>query len=169
MRKTVRGCSCHAHRARRGDDARSGHTGRRRTANREVTGPFAGTVVLDFLSGGCNLIHLSFDGSYESAKRGTGSFHLDVSRLFGGGGSGDAVGTFDVTTPRGAHLSGDLAGTFDTSGPDPSNLPFAFTLTVHGGHEGSKRTTGTILINGTWQFVSNPSPTSGALTGSLDR
>ena len=40
--------------------------------NRDVSGPFVGTTFFDFFTNGCSFIHQAFDGTYTTAKGGSG-------------------------------------------------------------------------------------------------
>src|SRR5438128_1052196 len=136
------------------------------TLNREVSGPFTGTSRFDFFTGGCSFIHQAFDGAYQTEKGKSGSFHVDVCPTFSPGDS-RAVGTFTVRTPDGSALTGTVTGVYDAS--TPPRIPFEFTLTAVTGTKGLKHASGTILMDGVWQFDSNPGPVSGTLAGSLER
>jgi hypothetical protein len=134
--------------------------------NREVSGPFTGSTFLDFFTTECSLIQQALDGTYQTQKGQSGSFHIDVCPTFGPGGS-LAVGTFTLATPHGATLTGTVTGVYDISAP-PS-FRFEFTLTAATGAKDLKHATGTILMDGLWQFDGNPRPISGTLAGSLER
>jgi hypothetical protein len=135
--------------------------------NREVSGPFSGSTFLDFFTTDCSFpVEQALDGTYQTQKGQSGSFHIDVCPTFSPEGS-QAVGTFTLTSPNGATLTGAVTGVYDISAP-PS-FPFEFTLTAATGTKDLKHATGTILIDGLWQFDSNPSPISGTLAGSLER
>jgi hypothetical protein len=133
--------------------------------NREVSGPFSGSASFDLFTPGC-FIHQTFDGSYETQKGQSGSFHIDVCPTFSPEGL-EAVGTFTLTTPNDGNLTGTVTGVEDTSAP-PS-IPFEFKLTAATGTKNLQHATGTIQMDGVWQFVANPSPISGTLAGSLER
>jgi hypothetical protein len=134
--------------------------------NREVSGSFSGSASFDLFTPGC-FIHQSFDGSYETQKGQSGSFHIDVCPTFSPDGGLVAFGTFTVTTPHDGNLTGTVTGVEDTSAPP--NIPFEFTLAAATGTKNLQHATGTILMDGLWQFVANPSPISGTLAGSLER
>jgi hypothetical protein len=133
--------------------------------NREVSGPFAGSGSFDLSTPGC-FIHQTFDGSYETQKEQSGSFHTDVCATFSPEGS-EAVGTFILTTPHDGNLTGTVTGVYDISAP-PS-IPFEFALTAATGTKNLQHATGTIQIDGVWQSVGFGTPISGTLVGSLER
>jgi len=133
--------------------------------NREVSGPFTGSTSVDLFTPGC-FIHQTLDGSYETQKRQSGSFHIDVCPTFSPGGS-EAVGTFTLTTPHDGNLTGTVTGVYDIGAPPI--VPFEFTLTAATGTKNLQHATGTILMDGLWQFDALTSPISGTLAGSLER
>jgi hypothetical protein len=133
--------------------------------NREVSGPFSGSASFDLFTPGC-FIHQTFDGSYETQKGQSGSFHIDVCPTFSPEGL-DAFGTFTLTTPHDGNLTGTVTGVENTS--VPPSIPFEFTLTPATGTKNLQHATGTIQVDGVWQFVANPGPISGTLAGSLER
>lgn len=134
--------------------------------NREVSGPFVGTTFFDFFANGCGFIHQTLDGTYTTVKGGTGSFHLDVCPTFGVGGGLVDVGTFTLHDRRGSTLDGKVTGVYDTS--VATSIPFEFTLQAVAGTRLFRHAGGTITLAGVWQFVSNPSPISGTLVGTLE-
>ena len=133
--------------------------------NREVSGPFTGSASFDLFTPGC-FIHQTFDGSYETQKGQSGSFHIDVCPTFSPGVL-EAFGTFTLTTPHDGNLTGTVTGVDDISAPP--NIPFVFRLTAATGTKKLQHATGTIQMDGLWHFVANPGPISGTLAGLLER
>jgi hypothetical protein len=132
--------------------------------NREVSGPFAGSTFLDFFTRDCSFpVEQALDGTYQTEKGQSGSFHIEVCPTFSPEGS-QAVGTFTLTTPHGATLSGTVTGVYGISGP--SSVPFEFTLTAAAGTRSLQQAIGTIQMDGIWHFDNS---ISGTLAGSLER
>jgi hypothetical protein len=130
--------------------------------NREVSGPFAGSTFLDFFTRDCGFpVEQLLDGTYQTQKGQSGSFHIEVCPTFSPEGS-QAVGTFTLTTPHGATLSGTVTGVYGINAP--SSLPFETAAT---GTKSLQQAIGTIEMDGIWQFDGNL--ISGTLAGSLER
>ena len=133
--------------------------------NRDVSGPFVGTTFFDFFTNGCSFIHQALDGTYATAKGGSGFFHLDVCPTFGVDNGSVDVGTFSLHDPLGSTLDGTVTGVYDTT--VPTSIRFEFTLRVVSGTRRFRHAHGTVTLTGTWEFVSITSPIFGTLVGSL--
>jgi len=132
--------------------------------NREVSGPFAGSTFLDIFTRDCTFpVEQALDGTYQTEKGQSGSFHIEVCPTVSPEGS-QALGTFTVTSPHGATRSGTVTGVYGISGP--SSVPFEFTLTAAAGTRSLQQAIGTIQMDGTWHFDNS---ISGTLAGSLER
>jgi hypothetical protein len=133
--------------------------------NREVSGPFTGTTVVDFPPT-CPVAHQVFDATYDAEAGGAGTFHIDNCVLLPTpeDPAFPVDGSFVLTAPSGATLTGTVTGTvlFDASGA----AQLDFTLTVTGGTGQFQDVTGTIALDGTWDG-NNPGTISGTLVGSL--
>ena len=135
--------------------------------NREVTGAFTGTQSFEF-GGGCSFVHQVYDATYQPARPGLGSVHVDVC-VEPGGGDFVVDGTFQLTTRTGATVTGTVAGTVT---PDEGGFTadLDFTLTVAQGTRQFQHATGTVTLDGVWN-VGGPIGDSieGTLSGALQR
>lgn len=132
--------------------------------NREVSGPFTGSTFLDLFTTDCSFpVEQALDGTYQTQKGQSGSFHIEVCPTASPAGF-QAVGTFTLTTAHGATLSGTVTGVYDISGP--TGVPFEFTLTAAAGTRSVQHAIGTIQMDGIWHFDNS---LSGTLAGSLER
>jgi hypothetical protein len=138
--------------------------------NHKVTGPFTGTQTFDFATPGCApMIHQVFDATYTVGKSRHGTVHIDTCLTPDRSGSTYTYGgTFSLTTPHGATAAGTVTGTTDAVAPTAS---LHLVLTPQGSVKGFKRVTGDIDVTGTFSQGATifEGPTSGTLTGDLDR
>jgi hypothetical protein len=136
--------------------------------NREVTGPFSGTVSDDGTAGCFGQI---YDVTYQPDKQGSGSVHLDVCVEPGDAPSVSIVaGTFELTSRTGATLTGTVGGAILFLGQfdEPITL-YDFTLTVTEGTGRFKHVAGTIALDGQNSTIPSGNAIAGTLTGSLQR
>jgi len=140
-----------------------------------VSGPFTGTTGWQFTAAGCSFVHQTFDGTYGTRHKPSGSFHLDgcVTPDLAPPNSGlfDYVGTFSVKTRGHTAVTGTVSGTEDASMVPCA--PLNFVLTVTHGTGRLSGSTGTITLTGNWCGRVSPDiepvadPINGELVASL--
>jgi hypothetical protein len=134
-----------------------------------ASGPFTGTTSYTFVTDGCSFVHQVYDATVGSNRNPTSSFHLAGCVTLSMNSDGFPYsGTFTIRT-RGGTLTGTVAGGVHAEILPCS--PFRFTLTVTGGTQRLRHTSGTITVAGTWcergDVPAVNDPISGDLTASL--